>query len=109
MIVVVCCACRTLALVKPDGYQAMGRILDIILANGFVIAKAKLLRLSPDDAARFYEEHASRPFYKCVFPFPFLLLFLLKPLWRQHASTGCAHHVSGNGPDHVAPFYFATS
>jgi len=41
---------KTFALIKPDAYQHIGKIFDIIIANGFQINRAIMLRLTPDFA-----------------------------------------------------------
>jgi nucleoside diphosphate kinase len=37
---------RTFALIKPDAYSNIGKIIDIIIANGFQINRAQMLRLN---------------------------------------------------------------
>lgn len=62
---------RTLAIVKPDAVakNVIGAILSRAEQAGLRIVGGKLLRLSPDDAGRFYVVHKERPFYKdlCAF------------------------------------------
>ena len=41
----------TLALVKPDGYPHIGKIMDIIYQNGLEIGRMKMLKLSKPQAA----------------------------------------------------------
>ncbi|GBD26568.1 Nucleoside diphosphate kinase [bacterium HR30] len=57
---------RTLSIIKPDAVQkrVIGEILRRFEAAGLRIAAAKMLRLSPDTAARFYAVHRERPFYQ---------------------------------------------
>ena len=56
---------RTLAIVKPDAVRnrKTGRIIDRILASGFDIIAMELVRLSRDQARRFYAVHRSRAFF----------------------------------------------
>jgi nucleoside-diphosphate kinase len=56
---------RTLSIVKPDAVakQKIGEILARAEREGLRVAAAKLIRLTPDDAARFYIVHRERPFY----------------------------------------------
>ncbi len=56
---------RTLVLLKPDAVQRrlVGTILSRIEAKGLKIVGMKLLRVSPDLAARHYAEHVGKPFY----------------------------------------------
>ena len=62
---------RTLSIVKPDAMRkrAIGDILRRFEAAGLRIAAAKLLRISPDIAARFYVVHKDRPFYHSLIEF----------------------------------------
>ncbi|MHC1773934.1 MAG: nucleoside-diphosphate kinase [Lentimicrobium sp.] len=55
----------TFTMIKPAAYQNRhsGKILDMILNNGFRIAAIKVLNLTSAQAAKFYEVHKERPFY----------------------------------------------
>lgn len=48
-------------MVKPDAYQNMGKIIDTVLANGFTITRALMLRLSEDMVYAMFPEEAQRP------------------------------------------------
>ena len=52
-------------MLKPDAIENghMGKILDMIIQAGFTIKAMKYTRLSTDQAKKFYEVHAERPFY----------------------------------------------
>ena len=56
---------RTFNMLKPDAIENghMGKIIDMIIQAGFSIKAMKLTRLSEDQAKKFYEVHAERPFY----------------------------------------------
>lgn len=56
---------RTFTMLKPDAIENghMGKILDMIIQAGFTIKAMKYTRLSTDQAKKFYEVHAERPFY----------------------------------------------
>ena len=56
---------RTFTMLKPDAIQNgyMGKIIDRIIQNGFQIKALKYTRLSKEQAQKFYEVHAERPFY----------------------------------------------
>ena len=45
---------RSIALVKPAGYESWGRIITAITSNGFKLGRLKTLRLSPAQAQQFY-------------------------------------------------------
>ncbi|HRP52493.1 MAG TPA: nucleoside-diphosphate kinase [Fluviicola sp.] len=56
---------RTFTMLKPDALENghMGKILDMIIQAGFSIKAMKLTRLTTEQAKKFYEVHAERPFY----------------------------------------------
>jgi len=56
---------RTLSIVKPDAVakRKIGEILARAEEQELRVVSGKLLRLSRDDAARFYVVHRERPFY----------------------------------------------
>lgn len=57
---------RTLIIVKPEGVQRglVGHVLARFEAKGFKIVGLKLMRISPELAARHYAEHQGKPFYE---------------------------------------------
>ena len=56
---------RTFTMLKPDAIENgyAGKILDMIIQAGFEIKAMKLTRLTTEQAQKFYEVHAERPFY----------------------------------------------
>lgn len=44
---------RTLALIKPDAYTAIGKIISTIYSAGFVIARLKMLKMTPQQSDEF--------------------------------------------------------
>ena len=62
---------RTLSIVKPDAVRQnkIGEILSRFEAAGLRVAAAKLVRLSRDDAGRFYIVHKDKPFYASLTEF----------------------------------------
>ena len=61
---------RTFAMIKPDAYRNIGKIIDAIYANGFKINKLKMSRFTYEAAQVFYGEHVGKPFFpnlqKCI-------------------------------------------
>ena len=55
----------TFTMIKPDAVKAgnTGNIIQMINADGFRIVAMKYLRITPQQAEKFYEVHAARPFY----------------------------------------------
>jgi nucleoside-diphosphate kinase len=62
---------RTLAIIKPDavGKNLVGKIVASLEDAGFVIREMRMTRLSEEEARRFYEVHAERPFYASLVRF----------------------------------------
>lgn len=56
---------RTFTMLKPDAIENghMGKIIDMIIEAGFDIKALKYTRLTEEQAKKFYEVHAERPFY----------------------------------------------
>ncbi len=56
---------RTFTMLKPDAIENgyTGKIIDMIINAGFKIKAMKYTRLTEDQAKKFYEVHAERPFY----------------------------------------------
>ena len=62
---------RTLCIIKPDAVKksVQGDIIQKILGAGFKICGMKMLRLSEQQAMKFYEVHKDKPFYKPLVEF----------------------------------------
>ena len=54
---------RTFAMIKPDAYRHMGKIIDAVYANGFRISKLKMSKFTEDSSNDFYGEHKGKPFF----------------------------------------------
>ena len=56
---------RTFTMLKPDALENghTGKIIDMIIQTGFQIKAMKLTQLTTEQAQKFYEVHAERPFY----------------------------------------------
>ena len=56
---------RTFTMIKPDAVESknIGNILQMITDAGFSIKAMKLTQLTVEQAKKFYEVHAERPFY----------------------------------------------
>lgn len=48
---------RTFAMIKPDCYKHIGKIVSAIEKAGFVIANIKMARMTLRDSQEFYAEH----------------------------------------------------
>ena len=56
---------RTFTMLKPDAIENKhtGKIIDMIIGAGFEIKAMKYTQLTKEQAQKFYEVHAERPFY----------------------------------------------
>ncbi len=56
---------RTLCIVKPDAMRkrVLGKVLAMIEAGGLTPVAARIVRLAPGDAERFYAVHKERKFF----------------------------------------------
>ena len=57
---------RTLSIVKPDitKLNQIGEIVNFLEKKGLRIVGLKMIRLTPQLAATFYQEHNTKPFFK---------------------------------------------
>lgn len=53
----------TFAMIKPCSYQNMGKIIDAVQSQGFVISKLKMSKFNRSSASQFYNEHVEKPFF----------------------------------------------
>jgi nucleoside-diphosphate kinase len=62
---------RTLTIIKPDALQnrVAGRVIAKLEESGLRILAAKLVHLTPAQAAGFYIVHKDRPFYRSLSEF----------------------------------------
>jgi len=62
---------QTLILIKPDAVKKglIGNILSRFEDKGFKITKLKMMRLSNEDAKRFYDIHMGKPFFNDLVSF----------------------------------------
>ena len=54
---------RTFAMIKPDAYTNIGKIIDAIYLNDFKISKLKMSRFNTTSVSVFYGEHKAKPFF----------------------------------------------
>lgn len=78
---------RTLLIIKPDAVKAkrIGKILDIILIEGFDIRALKMLRLDEKQAQEFYAVHKGKPFYDSLVKFMTSGKVVVCALFRENA------------------------
>ncbi|EGR31510.1 nucleoside diphosphate kinase 7, putative [Ichthyophthirius multifiliis] len=57
---------RTFAMIKPDAYNHLGKIISKIEESSLLIANMKMTKFSIQDAQEFYAEHKGKPFYETL-------------------------------------------
>ena len=55
---------NTFALIKPEGYLSIGKIIDMIYQCDFSISRLKLCKMSPEDASLFYSSIQNQPSFQ---------------------------------------------
>lgn len=60
-----CCVERTFVMVKPDGVERglISAVISALETKGYKLVGLKMLRVTPELAARHYGEHVGKPFY----------------------------------------------
>jgi nucleoside-diphosphate kinase len=62
---------NTLGIIKPDAVRRklIGKIIEKIEGSGLIIRGLKVLKLSREQAERFYAVHEEKPFYRSLVEF----------------------------------------
>ena len=62
---------RTLIVIKPDGVKRglIGEIISRFEKKGFKIVALKMVKLSKEEAEKFYEVHRNKPFFNDLISF----------------------------------------
>ena len=96
---------RTLAIIKPDavGRNLAGSILARLQSEGFVVLGLKMIRLSQDDAKRFYAVHRERPFFDSLTAYMASGPIMPLLLQRDDAITTLRDVMGATDPGQAAP------
>lgn len=96
---------RTLSIIKPDGVHKnlIGTIIGRFEQAGLVIAAAKLIRLSREQAAGFYAEHEGKPFYPGLIDFMTSGPVVVQVLEGENAIAKHRELLGATNPDDAAP------
>ncbi|ARQ98619.1 nucleoside diphosphate kinase [Campylobacter devanensis] len=96
---------QTLSIIKPDATKkgVIGKIIDRFESNGLRIAAAKKVQLSVEDAKKFYEVHASRPFYNDLVEFMISGPVVVMVLEGQNAVLKNRELMGATNPKEAAP------
>ena len=98
-------ATLTLGIIKPDAVETgkTGAILAHLQKAGFTVRAARLVRLTPAEAAAFYEVHRGRPFYADLVEFMTSGPCLPVALERQDAVAHMRTVIGATDPAEAAP------
>jgi nucleoside-diphosphate kinase len=96
---------RTLTIIKPDAVQkgVVGRVVTKIEESGLRILAAKLVHLTPAEAAGFYIVHKERPFYQSLSEFMTSGPCLPMVLEGDHAIQRLRDLMGATDPSKAAP------
>lgn len=96
---------QTLSIIKPDATKkgVIGKIIDRFESNGLRIAAAKKVQLSVEDAKKFYEVHAGRPFYNDLVEFMTSGPVVVMVLEGQNAVLKNRELMGATNPKEAAP------
>jgi len=96
---------RTFTMIKPDATAAgnAGKILDIILENGYKVVALKYIHLSSAQAGAFYEIHKERPFYNDLVSFMTSGPIYAAILEKENAVADFRTLIGATNPAEAAP------
>jgi nucleoside-diphosphate kinase len=96
---------RTLAIIKPDALarNLSGKIIAHLESNGFQLTAARILRLTPREAAEFYGVHRERPFFRSLVDFMTSGPCLPMALARADAVSTLRRVIGATDPAEAAP------
>jgi len=95
----------TFTMIKPDavknGYT--GKILDLIISNGFTLRGMKYIHLSEEKAGEFYAVHKERRFYKDLVSFMSSGPIVAAILEKDNAVADFRTLIGATNPAEAAP------
>jgi nucleoside-diphosphate kinase len=95
----------TFSIIKPDAMAAglSGKILDRLLAEGFVIRGMKCMHLAAKEAEGFYAEHKEKPFFPSLIRFMTEGPILVMALEKEDAVPDLRKVMGATDPAEAAP------
>ena len=92
---------RTFVAIKPDGVKRglIGKILQRFEDKSYKIVAMKLMNVTPDIAAKHYEEHFGKPFYEKLIRFITSGPVVAMVIQGNNAIKGIRHIVGSTNPD----------
>ena len=92
---------RTFVAIKPDGVKRglIGKILQRFEDKSYKIVAMKLMNVTPEIAAKHYEEHYGKPFYDKLIRFITMGPIVAMAIEGKNAIKGVRHLVGKTNPD----------
>jgi len=92
---------RTFVAIKPDGVKRglIGRILQRFEDKSYKIVALKMINVTPEVAAKHYEEHYGKPFYEKLIRFITMGPIIAMAVEGKNAIKGVRHLVGKTNPD----------
>jgi nucleoside-diphosphate kinase len=96
---------RTLSIIKPDATHRnlVGAIIDRFERRGLRVVAQKRMRLTTEEAERFYAVHAERPFYRSLVEFMASGPVVVQVLEGPDAIMSCREIMGATDPAKAAP------
>lgn len=95
---------KTLAIIKPDCTKknVIGKIIDRIESAGFKILGLRMVKLTPEQARKFYEVHKERPFYNDLVDFMTSGPVVVMALQKENAVQEFRNFIGSTNPEEAA-------
>ena len=92
---------RTFVAIKPDGVKRglIGKILQRFEDKSYKIVALKMINVTPEVAAKHYEEHFGKPFYDKLIRFITMGPIIAMAVEGKNAIKGVRHLVGKTNPD----------
>ncbi len=92
---------RTFVAIKPDGVKRglIGKIVQRFEDKSYKIVAMKLMNVTPEIAAKHYEEHYGKPFYSKLIKFITMGPIVAMAVEGKNAIKGVRHLVGKTNPD----------
>ena len=92
---------RTFVAIKPDGVKRslIGKILQRFEDKSYKIVALKMMNVTPELAAKHYEEHFGKPFYPKLIKFITMGPIIAMAIEGKNAIKGVRHLVGKTNPD----------
>ena len=92
---------RTFVAIKPDGVKRglIGKIIERFENKSYKIVALKLMNVTPEIAAKHYEEHYGKPFYDKLIKFITMGPIVAMAVEGKNAIKGVRHLVGKTNPD----------